>query len=350
LQLSGARSGVPEPELHKDEVRLRSEEQRQFLTKVAGKIALLAATCLLVYPLTLQAFRGFYSQVYVYRANEFINTRLYYESEAAALKALTLNPQESYARYFLGAFYRKQGRLDDAYREISASLRTIQHPATPLRMLGEIMFAQKRYAEAAKFFSRTLEINPDPIIEPQVYWYLFGKSAYELKDFATAIGALQQAEQFGSRESDLFVLEARSYASLGIYSRALFFYRLYLAQKPEDAVAAVQMAEAYRLSGNRAAALRILEGLDARETLSVDGYQLLAALLVEKNDLSAAAAVLERAKRRFPNAPAIYFLLGEIHARTGNKQLMRENYEQYLRLVPKSPQRARIEQLLKATP
>jgi tetratricopeptide (TPR) repeat protein len=336
---------------------LKSPGQRQPLVLAVEKIAIIALACLLVYPLSIGAFRLFYSEMHVFRAVELVNTRLYYETEDDALKALKENPQDGYAHYFLGAFYRKQGRLEDANREISASLRTIQHPATALRVLGEIAFTQNDFERAVAFLRRALTIDPEPILEPAVQWYLLGKAAFSMRDFATAIFAFHEADRLRMQggaptgaAADLARLQAQSYASLGIYSRALFHFSRHLATKPDDALAAFQMAEAYRLAGEAGRARGILEKLDGAGVLPLEGYRVLAGLFIEKNDLPGAAGVFERAKERFPDAATTYFILGEIYARMGNRELMRKNYEQHLRLMPQSPQRARIEQQLKAKP
>ena len=164
-----------------------SSSSRELNWKVILEKFTLLVALLVVWYVAYVSVKIFYSSASAAEAQRLINTKRAPEAEAAGIRSVLLDPDNGYAHYYLGAFYFRQRRLDEAHRELIKALRTMAHPATPLLQLAEIHLFQRQYKEALRYFDETFKMNPKPRNEPGKRWYSYAKTATNAGNLATAI-------------------------------------------------------------------------------------------------------------------------------------------------------------------
>jgi tetratricopeptide (TPR) repeat protein len=325
----------------------QSLESRQSATRLLFRIVIGVGGIILCSQLALTSIRLFLSEVYTYETNLKINTPAAYEAEPALLKAIKYNPHNGYAHYFLGAFYQRQGRLQEAQRELREALRTMAHPATPLRLLAENAYSRQAYDEAVHYFDVSLTMNPKPKQTSSLDWYLFAKACAMAGRIPQAISALKIAQLYGAREADLHLLLGDYYSQLGNTALALHEYITDYLSHPQDRATFPRLIKLGEKTGDYSQPLEFFQRRYAAGRLSSDGVAFLGLLYYLKKNYSQALALLNEAITSNPNEARNYFLRGEVYRELGNTQQMRQDYQTYLRLAPAAPERAYIEKSLK---
>ncbi len=322
-------------------------ESRQFTSRLLLRIGFGIVGVVLFSQLVLLGIRQFLSEVYTYESKLKINTPAAYEAEPALLKAIKYNPHNGYAHYFLGAFYQRQGRLDEAKRELHRALQTMAHPATPLRLLAENAYSRHAYDDAVRHFLSSLAMNPKPKHTASLDWYLFAKACAVAGNIPQAITAMKMAQRYGASQSDLHLVLGDYYLQLGNSALALFEYLTDYLRHPEDEAAFARLIKFGEKTGDYTRALAFFKRRYDAGQLSPDGVAFLGLLYYLKKDYSQALTLLNEAITSNPTEARNYYLRGEVYRALGNTQQMREDYQAYLRLAPAAPERAYIEQDLK---
>jgi Flp pilus assembly protein TadD len=108
----------------------------------------------------------------------------------AALRYATDDEVRVNSLNYLGVAYFQLGHSEDAWRSFTAALRLDPRHATCMMGLGNILYQQGRYAEAADQFSRALAIEPTAR-----RWLLLAESLEAAGNPAPALAAYQKALQ-----------------------------------------------------------------------------------------------------------------------------------------------------------
>jgi tetratricopeptide (TPR) repeat protein len=84
------------------------------------------------------------------------------DAENQYKSAIDASASNVFAHHGLAALYLSQGKLPQAERELTTAIKADpRFPSSPM-LLGQVRFAQKRYAEALAAYSKALELSVDP--------------------------------------------------------------------------------------------------------------------------------------------------------------------------------------------
>src|SRR5258708_22422267 len=78
-------------------------------------------------------------------------------------KALSLKPNLARANYFYARDLKEEGKYDEAIAKLQSVLQQYPRDRVVRNELGRIYFLQKKYADAAKEFETTLDIDPEDL-------------------------------------------------------------------------------------------------------------------------------------------------------------------------------------------
>lgn len=84
------------------------------------------------------------------------------DAEKQYKSAIDASASDVFAHHGLAALYLSQGKLPQAERELTAAIKTDPRFPSSRMLLGQVRFAQKRYAEALDAYSKALELSVDP--------------------------------------------------------------------------------------------------------------------------------------------------------------------------------------------
>ena len=124
----------------------------------------------------------------------------------ALRSAVRLNPNDPYIHKELAAAHASQGRVDDAFCELMATLLIDPGDAHAHATVGQLFLDAERYHDAVRAFTRALELRPDAF---EVRYGL----ATALARFGNATEAARQFEQFERARRDAQERRRRDIAS-----------------------------------------------------------------------------------------------------------------------------------------
>jgi tetratricopeptide (TPR) repeat protein len=79
------------------------------------------------------------------------------------MKALSLQPNLARAEFFLSQVQKTAGDYDGAYRSLVTCTDQYPRDRVALNQMGRILFLERKYAEAIRFFERTLAVDPEDL-------------------------------------------------------------------------------------------------------------------------------------------------------------------------------------------
>ena len=197
----------------------------------------------------------------------------------------TLLPSEAFPKAKLNA--RKALELDDGLAEAHVSLAY------------SALVYDWNYAEAEKEFRKAIELRPRYATAHQYYAYYLtamgdlnqaiterkiavsieprspllnsalAEAYYEARQFNDSIGASQKALSFDPNYAVAVINLGRAYEQRGMYPQALYAYQSILAFAPHDPVLLALLGHLYAVSGQQAAARKIISQL---QEMSKDKY------------------------------------------------------------------------------
>ena len=157
----------------------------------------------------------------------------------------------------LGMLYGQHGDYADAVEPLALASRLDPDSPEILHNLGLTYFRLKRYAEARRPLERAVALRPDFSGSSA----LLGATLYALKEDQAAYRVLDHAHQLNPADSDtaslLFetaVLLAQKELATKAYTQSLHHFRKAAELRPADAQVHRQLADVYRLLGQRAQA------------------------------------------------------------------------------------------------
>lgn len=288
----------------------------------------------------------FYSDVWTYEAQQLINTRRAPEAEAAAIRSVLFDSDNGYAHYYLGAFYKNQGRLAEAESALKKALRTMAHPATPLLLLAEINVLRQQYAEALRYYTETFKMNPNPRYESGKRWFAYGKAAVNAGQLAVGIYAFQQAINFKHKADDLFQSLGAQYYRLGLHRMAILEFEQQILQYPREKRFYMDLAGALQTAGDADEGIRFFSHLRKIEN-NAQVTTLLANFHLQKKNYSEVQQLLAEVLQTSEQEPLALFLMGQSYYEQQNFGEAIKYYQLFLQTNPPPNARRQVEQLLK---
>ncbi len=187
--------------------------------------------------------------------------KLFYEwdwavAESEFRKALELNPDNSDAHYMYSLYLMRMGRFDEALVEMRRA-----HELDPLSLeqfagIGEIFYYQRQYDQAIEQYKKILELEPNSGF---AYWWL-----------------------------------GNVYVQKGMFEDAVAAYQKSIPLSGDSPDEPTGLAYAYALSGNKKAALQIIEELKQRSHKSYISPVLIAVVYIGLNEKEQAFEWLEK--------------------------------------------------------
>jgi tetratricopeptide (TPR) repeat protein len=140
---------------------------------------------------------------------------------------------------------------------------------------------------------------------------------------------------------------AAAYENIGNFPRAELAYQEAVRSNPQSALARANLALFYLNRGRSQEAAQTLAGIPSKEMNSI-AYYALAAVEADRKNWASAIPYLQKALARSMFFPQAQYQLGIAYTKTGQAELARETFREFLRTWtgdPASPQaeRARLE-------
>ena len=218
------------------------------------------------------------------------------EAMAHLRRALTGAPR---ARYTLGAWLIRDGKLDEGIEELQAFVREqpmLLEAVSARQLLGQAFVKQRRWLEAIKQYRIALTMNPSYEQRAQIEAAL-AQSLFKMRSFDEAIA---YTERLKTHPNDVAALN-----QLAI--------RFLATDRPAEAIGALRRAV-------------VLDPHDAASQRN------LANALLDHGDVDAAAVHVERLVRLQPDSPAAHAFFGRVLAMQGKLAEAQSQFEQALQL------------------
>lgn len=221
-------------------------------------------------------------------------------------KVIAEDPKFPEAHYCLAATYLGENvpsKVPLAQKELQAELAVTPNDFLTYAALGKLAVLQQRYADAAKYLSRAIQLNPK---SPDA-WLYQGQMQYAQQQWALAAKSLGQAIQLTTDPSRNHYQIQKAYYLLG---------RILMREgKQKEAAAQMQMAQNYLQTDLSRDQSRV-SGMQGQQTQGMGGAQ--TTLALKDTSVNADPAAVERlAAFQKQIAPAVadsYNNLGVIDA------------------------------------
>ena len=142
-------------------------------------------------------------------------------------------------------------------------------------------------------------------------------------------------------------LAALSYQKLGQQAGASRLFEQLAGRPAGDPWRLVGESGTRLQAGQIAAAEQSARDAIATDPNLAQAHYQLGLVLGHKQDFSTAAAEFDAAKKLDPDFACAYYYAGLSHYRTGRIDLMASNFETFLKLAPKAPERGEVESIMR---
>ena len=256
-------------------------------------------------------------------------------------KALQIRPDYVDAAILLAGVEAQAQRYPEALK--LAKLVQSAQPGSPagLALEGDVLMAQKRYADAANVYEKALEKGAANTIVAKLYAAHLGSGRAKEAD-----GLLQR--WLKDHPDDVFVLQFAAGESLrkGEIEHAIEHYRQVLQKDPKNQTALNNLAALYQQVGD-GRALQTAELAYKLNPQSPAIADTLGWILLERGDVRRGIEMLQSALARDPNNPQIRYHLAVGWAKSGDKAKAKRELEGLLAREQRFPQRDSARALLK---
>jgi serine/threonine protein kinase/Flp pilus assembly protein TadD len=184
------------------------------------------------------------------------------EAEAAARKALELDPELAEAHASRGLALALSKNFEEARTEFEAAIRLNPKLFEAYYFYARACFQQGKLAEAAELYEQACRVNPDDYQAPALLSTVYYGLGHEAKAEEVRRRALQLAEKHVELHPDdprALYLGAVTLARIGDRQRSLDWTRRALAIDPEESSILYNVACAYAILGRSEEALACLE-------------------------------------------------------------------------------------------
>ncbi len=166
------------------------------------------------------------------KASALMQVRRYSEAEAAALRALVLEPGNDRAHALLGWARFHQERYSGALTEAQTAVHGQPTYAPYHYLLAWTYFKLRREVEAGKAIQEALRLDP----RRAEYYHLLGNLAARRKDWPGMLKAAEAGLQLEPENTDCLNLRAMALVKVGRSGEAAQTLQTALSEEPENAV------------------------------------------------------------------------------------------------------------------
>jgi serine/threonine-protein kinase len=223
------------------------------------------------------------------------------ESEQLHEKAVQLSPGDWWPITWLGIFYYRTARYDEAVTSWRNALALSTDNVTILRNLGPGYYATSKYEEAAGTFQRALELDPTAVST----WANLGTARYFQGRYADAAAAMEKAVElapsnylyWGNLGDGYRWAPGLRYKAAAAYANASRLAREKLALDLNDTAVRSSLAVYMAKAGDTAAALSEVAQVERTRSNSPGAIFKTALVYELAQDRGKALAALEAAVR-----------------------------------------------------
>ncbi|MGH9329425.1 MAG: tetratricopeptide repeat protein [Vicinamibacterales bacterium] len=221
--------------------------------------------------------------------------------------AITLKNTSMLAYLRRGETYQRRGDAAAAQRDLRRAAELDPSATRPPEMLGDLQYAQRRYASAAEQYTESVELDD---ASPRVQ-YKLGLSLYRAGRAADGVGPLERAVALDEGFAEAHYLHGLVLRDLGKTDAAVVALRRAVSLSPALAQARGELSDLYSDLNRQADALRELDALAALEGRP-ERQVALGLAYARAGRTERAVVTLGAAVERFPENAAAYVALGRV--------------------------------------
>jgi putative PEP-CTERM system TPR-repeat lipoprotein len=261
------------------------------------------------------------------------------EARDAFKQALTLDPDYSDARRALISLELQQNRPGEALRLAEEETRRQPRSAVGPLLEGDVLMAQKQFAQAAKAYERGFALHPS--VDLLSRWH---KALVLAGDEGKADSVLQGWLKEHPNDVATRMYFAESLSQRKQTKTAIEQYELALKYAPNSALVLNNLALAYsEVKDSRSVATA--ERAYKAQPQSATVKDTLGWILLVQGDKARAISLLKEAAASSPNAPEIRYHYAVALAQAGDKAKARQELDAALKHQGDFPGKAAAEQL-----
>ncbi len=238
------------------------------------------------------------------------------EAEAAFQKELEIEPEAYFPNFFLGVIYTQTRRNQEAITHLRRAAQSSSRSPDPYLHLGQALFQDGKFEQAAESLTRCLELTTDPSrnnYQIAKAHYILGRSLLKLGQRDAAAVHLRQSEELK------LVRSAQEKREMQAHIKGLPPELTDLDSTLSDTVSEGQSAVILDTPRPDAEASAVLTGTASFYlAASGNGYQQMARIMTELQRLQRAAQYLERAVYWQPDTQGAFLNLAVARVKTGD--------------------------------
>jgi len=282
---------------------------------------------------TQQLFRQgsvFESQKVFLNGRAMIERGQYAQAVDQLRRAVTLDPQASYAYNAIGLAFWKQNLLGQAIPELEQAISLTPQWNYPRNTLALIYLEQRRLTECEEALESSLQADP----EDSTAYHALAQLDLLLGRPQDAESQLQRAIEFNPGNAYAYETYGKLYQSRRAFQQAETAFRLAIRLEPDEPSFRASLGELLRETGRIAQAQAAFEQLARNfpaDLRVVKGY---ASLLKEQNRIGEAKRLFERAVKAAPSDVNLRIAFAVFMRQSGRIKDARKQAEAASQLVP----------------
>jgi tetratricopeptide (TPR) repeat protein len=248
-------------------------------------------------------------------------------------RALTLEPQNLRARFYLASSFLDAGREGEALESLNEVLRTDPKNVDARLQLGFLHSRAKRYDDAVRVLTEAANLDPR---RPEIFLYL-GMAHYRASNYDRAVRAYEEGLALDDAHKDLHFQLGVAFEKQGRFDQAVGQFRRVIALDPKHAEAYNYVGYMFAEKGIRLdEAERLIQ--KALEIEPENGFYIdsLGWAYYQQGRYGDAVRELRRAVEltRTKEDPVIFDHLGEAYLKAGDEPAALAAWEKSLELDP----------------
>ena len=262
-------------------------------------------------------------------ANQLMAAGRFGDAESTLRAYLTTDPRSGQARYMLAYALLRQNKPKDSLQEYTRAAALQTPSAQQLRSVGQDYVLLEDYADAGKWFTRAIQMNPS---DPD-NWYSLGRLRYTEQRYVDAADNFQRALSLAPGSAKVENNLGLAYEGLNRTDDAVAAYRQAIAWQDAGPTAGVSEQPLLNLAivlvhrGEAAEAQRLLVRAVAIAPEDARIHEQLGQLYLGQGNFAKAAAALEAAVRLDPERSNLHFLLGQAYRHLGRQQDAKKQFD-----------------------
>lgn len=264
------------------------------------------------------------------------NRRGFEQAEQELQRSIGEISEAAPLRFALGALYERKAMPEKAaetYRKLIADHGTKPDGLRARNALGDLLYRQGQYDQAADVTAEVLKENP----RDNLALLLKGKLALQKGDGPGAIASFRSVLKDQPDSPDVLGLLGEAHALNREPELAREHFHKAVEANPRNVAGRLRYARFLAGQGDHATALK---EIDRALQVAADDAGALAAkaeLQVNRQDFAGAESTLRRLKSAHPRSSAGYYLAGQLYARQRRHEQALKEFEQALSLEPSRP-------------